>query len=42
MVKTPEGKGKVIRQNTLKDEVVVLLESGKEAAFKTKDVQKDK
>jgi cell fate regulator YaaT (PSP1 superfamily) len=42
MVKTPEGKGKVTRQNTLKDEVVVLLESGKEAAFKTKDVQRDK
>ncbi len=42
MVKTPEGKGKVIRQHALRGEVVVLLESGKEAAFKTKDVQREK
>jgi cell fate regulator YaaT (PSP1 superfamily) len=42
MVKTPEGKGKVIRLSALRGEVVVLLESGKEAAFKTKDVQREK
>jgi cell fate regulator YaaT (PSP1 superfamily) len=39
-VQTPDGKGKVIRQNALRGEVVVLLESGKEATFATKDVQR--
>jgi hypothetical protein len=42
MVQTPEGKGKVIRQNALQGEVVVLLENRKEATFKAKDVQRDK
>ena len=37
-----EGKGKVIRQNALQGEVVVLLENRKEATFKAKDVQRDK
>ena len=37
MVQTPEGRGKVIRQSALQGEVVVILESGKEATFKTKD-----
>ena len=39
-VQTPEGRGKVVRQNTLQGEVVVILESGKEATFKTKDIQR--
>jgi cell fate regulator YaaT (PSP1 superfamily) len=39
-VVTPEGRGKVIRQNALQGEVVVLLETGKEASFKTKDIQR--
>ena len=39
-IQTPEGRGKVIRQNALQGEVVVLLESGKEATFKTKEVQR--
>jgi len=42
MVQTPEGRGKVIRQSALKGEVVVILENGKEATFKTKDVQRDR
>jgi cell fate regulator YaaT (PSP1 superfamily) len=42
LVQTPEGKGKVIRQNALQGEVVVLLESRKETTFKAKDVQRDK
>ena len=42
MVQTPEGRGKVIRQSALQGEVVVILENGKEATFKTKDVQRDK
>jgi cell fate regulator YaaT (PSP1 superfamily) len=41
MVQTPEGRGKVIRQSALQGEVVVILENGKEATFKTKDVQRD-
>ena len=40
MVQTAEGRGKVIRQNALQGEIVVLLETGKEATFKTKDIQK--
>jgi cell fate regulator YaaT (PSP1 superfamily) len=40
MVQTPEGKGKVIRQNALQGEVVVILENGKEATFQAKDVQR--
>jgi cell fate regulator YaaT (PSP1 superfamily) len=39
-VLTPEGRGKVIRQNALQGEVVVLLETGKEAAFKTQEIQR--
>jgi cell fate regulator YaaT (PSP1 superfamily) len=42
MVQTPEGRGKVIRQSALRGEVVVILESGKEATFKAKEVQRDK
>ncbi|MBU2027228.1 MAG: stage 0 sporulation protein, partial [Proteobacteria bacterium] len=38
MIQTPEGWGKVIRQNALQGEVVVILESGKEATFKAKDI----
>jgi hypothetical protein len=40
MVQTPEGRGKVIRQNALQGEVVVNLETGKEATFKTNDINK--
>ncbi len=40
VVQTPEGRGKVIRQSALQGEVVVALESGKEATFKTKDIQR--
>ena len=40
MVQTPEGKGKVVRQNTLQGEVVVILENGKEATFDKKDIQR--
>jgi cell fate regulator YaaT (PSP1 superfamily) len=40
LVQTPEGRGKVIRQNALQGEVVVYLESGKEMTFKAKDVQR--
>jgi cell fate regulator YaaT (PSP1 superfamily) len=39
-VQTPEGRGKVIRQNALRGDVVVLLESGKEATFAAKDVER--
>ena len=42
MVQTAEGRGKVIRQNALKGEVVVILEQGKETTFKAGDVQRDK
>ncbi|MBU2235087.1 MAG: stage 0 sporulation family protein [Proteobacteria bacterium] len=38
MIQTPEGWGKVIRQNVLQGEVVVMLESGKESTFKAKDI----
>ncbi|MFH2073941.1 MAG: hypothetical protein ABIJ57_01150 [Pseudomonadota bacterium] len=38
MIQTPEGFGKVIRQNVLQGEVVVMLESGKESTFKAKDI----
>ena len=37
-IQTPEGRGKVIRQSTLSGEIVVTLESGKEATFKVKDL----
>ncbi|MCL5807500.1 MAG: stage 0 sporulation family protein [Deltaproteobacteria bacterium] len=40
MVQTPEGRGKVIRQSALHGEIVVALESGKEATFKVTDIQK--
>ncbi|MCE5281883.1 MAG: stage 0 sporulation family protein [Deltaproteobacteria bacterium] len=39
-VQTPQGKGKVLRQNALQGEVVVILESGTEASFETKDVRR--
>jgi len=39
-VQTPEGRGKVIRQSALHGEIVVMLESGKEATFKVTDIQK--
>jgi cell fate regulator YaaT (PSP1 superfamily) len=42
MAQTPEGRGKVIRQNALRGEVVVILENGKEATFKATEVQRDK
>jgi cell fate regulator YaaT (PSP1 superfamily) len=38
MINTAEGRGKVIRQNALQGEIVVLLETGKEATFKVKDI----
>jgi cell fate regulator YaaT (PSP1 superfamily) len=40
IVQTAEGKGKVIRQNILKEEVVVMLEDRKEVTFKSRDVQR--
>jgi cell fate regulator YaaT (PSP1 superfamily) len=40
VVQTPEGRGKVIRQSALRGEVVVALESGKEATFKTKEIKR--
>ena len=40
MVQTPEGRGKVIRQSALHGEIVVALESGKEATFKVADIKK--
>jgi cell fate regulator YaaT (PSP1 superfamily) len=40
LVQTPEGRGKVIRQNALQGEVVVYLESGKEMTFKASEVQR--
>ena len=42
MVQTPDGRGKVIRQSALRGEVVVILEGGKEATFKTKELIRDK
>jgi cell fate regulator YaaT (PSP1 superfamily) len=39
-IQTSEGRGKVIRQSALHGEIVVTLESGKEATFKVKDLQK--
>jgi len=42
MVQTPEGRGKVIRQSALRGEVVVILESGKEATFKAKEIIRDR
>ncbi len=38
-VQTPEGLGKVIRQNILREEVVVMLEDRREATYKTHDVK---
>ena len=40
LIQTPEGRGKVIRQSALQGEIVVALESGKEATFKMTDIQK--
>ena len=40
MIQTPEGRGKVIRQSALHGEIVVALESGKEATIKVKDIPK--
>jgi len=42
MVQTAEGRGKVIRQSALRGEVVVILESGKEATFKAKEIIRDR
>ena len=42
MARTPEGRGKVIRQNALRGEVVVILENGKEATFRAAEVHRDK
>ncbi len=39
-VQTAAGKGKVVRQNILREEVVVMLEDRKEVTFKAKDVQR--
>ena len=39
-VQTPGGTGKVIRQNILKDEVVVMFEDKKEMTFKSGDVKR--
>ncbi len=40
LVQTPEGRGKVTRQSALRGEVVVFLESGKEATFKVNEIQR--
>ena len=40
LAQTPEGRGKVIRQSALRGEVVVFLESGKEATFKVSEIQR--
>jgi cell fate regulator YaaT (PSP1 superfamily) len=40
LVQTPEGRGKVIRQSALRGEVVVYLESGKEATFNVSEIQR--
>jgi len=39
-IQTCEGRGKVIRQSALHGEIVVALESGKEATIKVKDIPK--
>jgi cell fate regulator YaaT (PSP1 superfamily) len=38
VINAPEGRGKIIRQNILKGEVVVQLESGKEITVNIKDL----
>ena len=38
-VQTPDGLGKVIRQNILRSEVIVLLEDRKEVTYKAHDVK---
>jgi len=38
IINAPEGRGKIIRQNILKGEVVVQLESGKEITVNIKDL----
>lgn len=38
IIKTPEGSGKIIRQNIFKGEVVVELESGKEVTVNKEDL----
>jgi len=38
VINTAEGAGKIIRQNILKGEVVVVLESGKEITLKIEDL----
>ncbi len=40
LVQTPEGRGKVIRQCALQGEVIVFLESGKEATFKVGEIHR--
>ena len=36
VIDTPEGKGKVVRQNVPRGEVAVILEDGKEIALNMK------
>jgi hypothetical protein len=38
IINTDEGRGKIIRQNILKGEVVVELEGGKELTVKIEDL----
>jgi cell fate regulator YaaT (PSP1 superfamily) len=38
VINAPEGRGKIVRQNILKGEVVVQLESGKEVTVNIKDL----
>lgn len=40
IVQTREGKGKVVRQNILKEEIVVMLEDRKEITLKASEVQR--
>jgi cell fate regulator YaaT (PSP1 superfamily) len=41
-VKTAEGEGKVIRQNVMKQRVIVALEDGREMEFNRSDILSDK
>jgi hypothetical protein len=41
-VKTAEGEGKVIRQNVMKQLVMVVLEDGREMEFNLSDLLSDK
>ncbi len=37
IIDTPQGKGKVIRQNLLKGSITVILEDGRELEIETKE-----